>query len=560
MEKLPSFPGSKVFTVGKINIAQGDLVEEGQELFQIETKKGNRSIKAKSNGRISQLLVTEGESVTVGQDIYELAASDTQTVSSEILSKKEISTSKEIINKSVNLLIIGGGTGGYVAAIRAAKAGKNVLLVEKNKMGGTCLNVGCIPTKALIASSELYEQAIHSKDFGIMIDGQIKPDMPAIIDRKNQIVEKLTTGVEFLMEKNQIEVIIGQASFINNTSVKIDSEQETIVTFEDCIIATGSVVAIPNIPGIDSKHILTSTEALDNRELPRSMVIVGGGVIGLEFAFLYAQLGVSVTVIEFRDALLANMDAEISKTILDIAREKGIKVYLESKVSAFSEAVDGQVITHFQEKGKEQFAISEKVLVAVGRKPNMEELALEKTDVTLNEKTRGILVDNHMKTVVDHIYAVGDVNNMIQLAHAASKQGMIAVENILGMASEFTITNTPSVVFTSPEIASVGLSEEATKAVGIDYKVGYAHFEANGKSLTLNQTQGFVKIIKDQTDTVIGASVIGPDASTLIATLTTYVTNKMKLDEIEQIIFAHPTTAEVIHEASLDLGLGAFHE
>lgn len=560
MEKLPSFPGSKVFTVGKINIAQGDLVEEGQELFQIETKKGNRSIKAKSNGRISQLLVTEGESVTVGQDIYELAASDTQTDSSEILSKKEISTSKEIINKSVNLLIIGGGTGGYVAAIRAAKAGKNVLLVEKNKMGGTCLNVGCIPTKALIASSELYEQAIHSKDFGIMIDGQIKPDMPAIIDRKNQIVEKLTTGVEFLMEKNQIEVIIGQASFINNTSVKIDSEQETIVTFEDCIIATGSVVAIPNIPGIDSKHILTSTEALDNRELPRSMVIVGGGVIGLEFAFLYAQLGVSVTVIEFRDALLANMDAEISKTILDIAREKGIKVYLESKVSAFSEAVDGQVITHFQEKGKEQFAISEKVLVAVGRKPNIEELALEKTDVTLNEKTRGILVDNHMKTVVDHIYAVGDVNNMIQLAHAASKQGMIAVENILGMASEFTITNTPSVVFTSPEIASVGLSEEATKAVGIDYKVGYAHFEANGKSLTLNQTQGFVKIIKDQTDTVIGASVIGPDASTLIATLTTYVTNKMKLDEIEQIIFAHPTTAEVIHEASLDLGLGAFHE
>lgn len=560
MEKLPSFPGSKVFTVGKINIAQGDLVEEGQELFQIETKKGNRSIKAKSNGRISQLLVTEGESVKVGQDIYELAASDTQTDSSEILSKKEISTSKEIINKSVNLLIIGGGTGGYVAAIRAAKAGKNVLLVEKNKMGGTCLNVGCIPTKALIASSELYEQAIHSKDFGIMIDGQIKPDMPAIIDRKNQIVEKLTTGVEFLMEKNQIEVIIGQASFINNTSVKIDSEQETIVTFEDCIIATGSVVAIPNIPGIDSKHILTSTEALDNRELPRSMVIVGGGVIGLEFAFLYAQLGVSVTVIEFMDALLANMDAEISKTILDIAREKGIKVYLESKVSAFSEAVDGQVITHFQEKGKEQFAISEKVLVAVGRKPNIEELALEKTDVTLNEKTRGILVDNHMKTVVDHIYAVGDVNNMIQLAHAASKQGMIAVENILGMASEFTITNTPSVVFTSPEIASVGLSEEATKAVGIDYKVGYTHFEANGKSLTLNQTQGFVKIIKDQTDTVIGASVIGPDASTLIATLTTYVTNKMKLDEIEQIIFAHPTTAEVIHEASLDLGLGAFHE
>lgn len=560
MEKLPSFPGSKVFTVGKINIAQGDLVEEGQELFQIETKKGNRSIKAKSNGRISQLLVTEGESVTVGQDIYELAASDTQTDSSEILSKKEISTSKEIINKSVNLLIIGGGTSGYVAAIRAAKAGKNVLLVEKNKMGGTCLNVGCIPTKALIASSELYEQAIHSKDFGIMIDGQIKPDMPAIIDRKNQIVEKLTTGVEFLMEKNQIEVIIGQASFINNTSVKIDSEQETIVTFEDCIIATGSVVAIPNIPGIDSKHILTSTEALDNRELPRSMVIVGGGVIGLEFAFLYAQLGVSVTVIEFMDALLANMDAEISKTILDIAREKGIKVYLESKVSAFSEAVDRQVITHFQEKGKEQFAISEKVLVAVGRKPNIEELALEKTDVTLNEKTRGILVDNHMKTVVDHIYAVGDVNNMIQLAHAASKQGMIAVENILGMASEFTITNTPSVVFTSPEIASVGLSEEATKAVGIDYKVGYAHFEANGKSLTLNQTQGFVKIIKDQTDTVIGASVIGPDASTLIATLTTYVTNKMKLDEIEQIIFAHPTTAEVIHEASLDLGLGAFHE
>lgn len=562
MEKLPSFPGSKVFTVGKVNVKVGDIVEEGQELFQVETKKGNRVIKAKQKGILSTLLVAEGETVQVNQDIYSLKEVNPELIleneSNDISSNLSINGSFE--EKKVDLIIIGGGTGGYVSAIRAAKAGKKVLLVEKNKMGGTCLNIGCIPTKSLIASSEQFEEACHSSDFGIEIEGSIKPNMAAIVERKNNIVEKLTGGVEYLMEKNQIEIIYGQARFENNKEILITNNIKTKVTFNNCIIATGSVVAIPNIPGIDSENILTSTEALNLSELPESITIVGGGVIGLEFAFMFRQFGVKVTVIEFLEHLLATMDYDISEEIERLAIEKGINLQLNSKVTSFSQSIDQQLITHFEKAGQVQAVVSDKVLVAVGRKPNIDNLGLENTDIVINEKTKGINVDSNMRTQVDEIFAVGDVNNLVQLAHAASKQGIIAVETILGEDNAFISSNTPSVVFTSPEIASVGLTEKAAKDQGIEYTVGRFNYEANGKALTVNRSEGFVKILKDTNDFIIGGAIIGADASTIIATLTTYVTSKMKVEQVENIIFAHPTTAEVLHEATLDLTLGAFHE
>lgn len=562
MEKLPSFPGSKVFTVGKVNVKVGDIVEEGQELFQVETKKGNRVIKAKQKGILSTLLVAEGETVQVNQDIYSLKEVNPELIleneSNDISSNFSINGSFE--EKKVDLIIIGGGTGGYVSAIRAAKAGKKVLLVEKNKMGGTCLNIGCIPTKSLIASSERFEEACHSSDFGIEIEGSIKPNMAAIVERKNNIVEKLTGGVEYLMEKNQIEIIYGQARFENNKEILITNNIKTKVTFNNCIIATGSVVAIPNIPGIDSENILTSTEALNLSELPESITIVGGGVIGLEFAFMFRQFGVKVTVIEFLEHLLATMDYDISEEIERLAIEKGINLQLNSKVTSFSQSIDQQLITHFEKAGQVQAVVSDKVLVAVGRKPNIDNLGLENTDIVINEKTKGINVDSNMRTQVDEIFAVGDVNNLVQLAHAASKQGIIAVETILGEDNAFISSNTPSVVFTSPEIASVGLTEKAAKDQGIEYTVGRFNYEANGKALTVNRSEGFVKILKDTNDFIIGGAIIGADASTIIATLTTYVTSKMKVEQVENIIFAHPTTAEVLHEATLDLTLGAFHE
>lgn len=562
MEKLPSFPGSKVFTVGKVNVKVGDIVEEGQELFQVETKKGNRVIKAKQKGMLSTLLVAEGETVQVNQDIYSLKEVNPELIleneSNDISSNLSINGSFE--EKKVDLIIIGGGTGGYVSAIRAAKAGKKVLLVEKNKMGGTCLNIGCIPTKSLIASSERFEEACHSSDFGIEIEGSIKPNMAAIVERKNNIVEKLTGGVEYLMEKNQIEIIYGQARFENNKEILITNNIKTKVTFNNCIIATGSVVAIPNIPGIDSENILTSTEALNLSELPESITIVGGGVIGLEFAFMFRQFGVKVTVIEFLEHLLATMDYDISEEIERLAIEKGINLQLNSKVTSFSQSIDQQLITHFEKAGQVQAVVSDKVLIAVGRKPNIDNLGLENTDIVINEKTKGINVDSNMRTQVDEIFAVGDVNNLVQLAHAASKQGIIAVETILGEDNAFISSNTPSVVFTSPEIASVGLTEKAAKDQGIEYTVGRFNYEANGKALTVNRSEGFVKILKDTNDFIIGGAIIGADASTIIATLTTYVTSKMKVEQVENIIFAHPTTAEVLHEATLDLTLGAFHE
>lgn len=580
MEKMPNLPGSTSYIVGKINFELGDIVEKNQELFQVETKKGNRAIKAQVSGKIKSILIEEGQTVTSGQEIYEIEEilqntelnnhqydnkSLTNYEHSE-LSKQdnlsiEIDENKlDEITLFTDILIIGGGTGGYVAAIKASRENKKVILIEKNKMGGTCLNIGCIPTKALIASSEKYHDAVNAKEFGINIDGNITPNMKDIIQRKNNIVSKLTGGVEYLMEKNGIGVIKGKASFVNDNIVKVIADKKYNINFKDCIIATGSNVTIPNIPGIKSENILTSTEALDNEMLPDNITIVGGGVIGLEFAFMYRNLGVNVNVIEFSDNLLASLDGDISEYIFKVAKEKGIEVYLNSKVTKFNDTTDNKVIITFEEKGEEHYCVSDKVLVAIGRDPNLMGLGLENTSIEINNETKGIKVDSFMRTNVDHIYAVGDVNNLIQLAHAASNQGLIAVDCILGNKRSFDIKKVPSVIFTSPEIAVVGYSEKDAKNENIEYSIGKFNYESNGKALTMGETEGYIKLLKDKNNIIIGGAIIGADASTLIATLSTLVSNKLTDESIENTIFAHPTTAEIIHEAALDLSIGAFHE
>lgn len=458
--------------------------------------------------------------------------------------------------KKADLLIIGGGTGGYVPAIYASRFDKNVVLIEKNKLGGTCLNVGCIPTKALVASSHKYQDALSADTFGFHVDGTITPDLPAMIARKNKVVDRLVSGISYLMDKNHIEVVNGEAHFKDNQTVVVNDIE---YTFDDCIIATGSEVSMPQIEGVDSQRVLSSTTLLDHTELPKSLTVVGGGVIGLEFAFLMKNLGVDVTVVEFLDRLIANMDHELSNEILRQAKKKRIKVEVSSKVMKFEEN-DASITTYYEKNGDVKQIESDYVLVATGRKPNIEGLGLENTTITLNEGNRGIHVDENMQTSVPHIYATGDVNNLLQLAHAASAQGLAAVNHILGKPSHYFDTPVPSVIFTSPEIASVGYREEDLQEKGIAYKKGIAHYRANGKALTMNEIDGFIKILKDENDVVVGGHIIGADASTLISTLALCVSNQMTDEEIEKTIFAHPTTAEVIHEATLGLGIGTFHE
>ena len=557
--KVPMLMGAKTAAVGKICVAVGDRVTAGQVLFNLETQKGNTPVKAPADGELKEVLAREGEQVATGQVMAILTTGFAGTAPATAGGKTN--QEKAMREKHAELLIIGGGTGGYVSAIAAAKHGKQVTLVEEDRLGGTCLNRGCIPTKTLITSAELYHRMTEAEEFGLLLDGTCRPQMERIIQRKNAVVDRLVGGVEYLMEKNKIEVLHGTARFVNNKTVYITTPSEAYqCTFTNCIIATGSVQSTPPLPGLSLPGVMDSTAALDSTELPRSVTIIGGGVIGMEFAFLYCNLGVDVTVIVSRDRPLPKIDRDLGETLLDIARTKGIRMETNARVSGFASEVNGQLITTFRRDGREEFAVSERVLLAIGRSPNTERLGLEHTDIALNPDTRGIDVNGYLQTSVPHIYAVGDVNNLFQLAHAASHEGMVAVDHILGGAEEFDRNNVPGVIFTSPEIATVGVGEDEAKRLGLAYKVGKFHFSANGKALTMNEPEGYIKLLKNEQDVIIGGAVIGADASTLIAAIGLAVSGGLTDVDITGTVFAHPTTAEVIHEAALDLSLGAFHE
>lgn len=461
---------------------------------------------------------------------------------------------------STDLLIIGSGPAGYVAAIYAAKNGLDVMLVEKSKLGGTCLNIGCIPTKTLVESSKVSNMMKNAEEFGVKIDGDISTNMEDVIKRKDSITQRLVSGIEFLMKKNKIKVIYGQASFINENTIKVEGASNYKIKAKDIIIATGSKISKVNIAGIDLPLVLDSTSVLSLTSLPESITIIGGGVIGMEFAFIYKNFGVDVNVVEFMDRTLTMVDKDISREIQRTAKRNKIKIHTRSKVSKIQESQDGKAIVTFENKKGEQELVSDKVLVAIGREPNIEGLNIEASGVLLNENGKGIKVGDTMQTSNSHIYAIGDVTDIIQLAHVASHQGIVAVDNILGKDRKMNYTAVPNVIFTSPEIATVGIGEDEAKAEGIDITVSKIPFTSNGKALAMNEPRGFAKLIKNnKTGKIIGGAIIGPDASALVSTLTTVIANDLSLSQIDKTIFPHPTTSEIIGEAALNMGIGAIH-
>lgn len=557
--KMSAIPGGKKGTVGKIEVKIGDKLVTGDIMAQVETSKGNRTIKATSDGVVSKILCEEGSEISSNQEMFEL--DEVCPCKEETVSNKNDARDCEVKNINSQLLIIGGGPGGYVAAIYAAKNGMKVTLVEKSELGGTCLNVGCIPTKALVKSSEICHNVHSAKDFGINVDGDISVDMKKVIDRKDKVKDKLVSGIDFLMKKNEITVISGEASFIDKTSVYVKGKEDYKITAENIIIATGSKICKIPIQGMDLPFVLNSTTALSCTDLPKSITVIGGGVIGMEFACIYRNLGVEVHVIEFMDRLLTMVDKDISNEIKNQAKEKGIHIHTSSKVLKIQKSVDEKAVITYEDKDGEHLLVSEKVLVAIGREPNLEGLAVENSGVTLNDRCRGIKVDAHMRTNVDNIYAIGDVTNIIQLAHVASHQGIVAVDNILNNEKEMNYSAVPNVIFTSPEIASVGIGEDEAVKNGMDIKVSKFAFAGNGKALTMNEPNGFIKLVKDnKTNKIIGGSIIGADASSLISALTLAIENGFTEKEITKTIFPHPTTGEVIHEAAMDLGIGALHQ
>ena len=460
-----------------------------------------------------------------------------------------------------DLIVIGAGPGGYVAAIRAAQLGMKVACIEKEpSLGGTCLNIGCIPSKALLNSSEKFvEISNHAAEHGIKTS-KIDLDLNVLMDRKTKIVKKLTTGIGFLFKKNKITHIPGMASFVDKNTISItNGKNEITASAKNFIIATGSSsIEIPNIP-VDEKQIVSSTGALSLSKIPKSLLVIGGGYIGLEMGSVWSRLGSKVTVVEALDRIVPTMDGEIAKEFMKMLTKQGLEFKLSHKVSSAKSGksgVDVEMETSDKKKIKEKYEI---VLMSVGRKPNTEGLGLEKIGVKLTEK-KSIEIKDNFQTSVEGIYAIGDVAPGPMLAHKAEEEGVACVEFINGQKPHINYDAIPAIVYTNPEIASVGKTEEQLKQEKKDFKVGKFPFMANGRALTTSASEGFVKILVDkQTDEILGAHIIGHDAGQLIAEIVTTIEFGGSAEDIARVCHAHPTTSEAVKEAALSVDGRAIH-
>lgn len=453
-----------------------------------------------------------------------------------------------VMGNAADVIVIGGGPGGYVAAIRLAMNGKKVILVERDKIGGTCLNRGCIPTKALLHSAQVLDVVRDSADSGIVVSGYTI-DINKVRARKQAVVSKLVGGVEYLLAKRKVTVIKGEASFLSAKVLRVkksDGETEDF-TAENIIIAAGSESARINIPGIDGKNVITSTEALDITDIPKDFVIIGGGVIGMEIGSFYAKFGSSVTVIEAMPGILPNLDSEISDSFAKLASSY-LKIITSGKVRGIYDSGE-QKRVEYEVAGQIKETRADKVLVCVGRSAQTAPLNLDKAAIKTN---RGfIVVNSAYETSQPGVYAIGDVNGKVLLAHAASAQAIMVADEICGRRSQINTNLVPSCIYTNPEIACVGKTEDQLKAEGIPYKVGRFPFSANGKALAMGESEGFVKILcGEKYEQLLGAHIIGPRATDMIAELSLAINAECTVDEIVNTIHAHPTLSEAIAEAA----------
>ncbi|WP_431857057.1 dihydrolipoyl dehydrogenase [Azospirillum sp.] len=453
-----------------------------------------------------------------------------------------------------DVVVIGGGPGGYVCAIRAAQLGFKVACVEKRPaLGGTCLNVGCIPSKALLTASEKFEEAKHGlAKFGVKVGG-VELDLPGMMKHKDEVVKSNTGGVEFLFKKNKIDWIKGAGTIVAKDTVSVDANGgTTLKATKAIIIATGSeVTPLPGIE-IDEEKIVSSTGALALAEVPKRLVVIGGGVIGLELGSVWGRLGAQVTVVEFLDRILPGMDGEVSKQMQRILAKQGMTFKLGAKVTGAKTTNTGVALTVEPAKGGDAETLeADAVLVAIGRRPHTQGLGLENVGVEMDPRGR-VKIDHHFQTNVPGIYAIGDVVEGPMLAHKAEDEGVALAEILAGQAGHVNYDVIPGVVYTWPEVASVGKGEEDLKAAGIAYKAGKFPFTANGRARAINSTEGFVKILADaRTDKVLGVHMIGPNVSEMVAELALAMEFGASSEDIARTCHAHPTLSEVTKEAAL---------
>jgi len=458
-------------------------------------------------------------------------------------------------------VVIGGGPGGYVCAIRLAQLGLKTACVEsRGSLGGTCLNVGCIPSKSLLNLSEEFHKVKNLSNKGIEV-GEVKLNLNKMMKNKEKAVTVLTKGVEFLLKKNKVTYYKGVGSFKskNEISIKDSNNNETLIFSEKIIIATGSVpVALPGI-SFDEKTIVSSTGVLKLDKVPKKLMVVGGGYIGLEMGSVWSRLGSEVHVVEFLDHITPGMDKEISNEFMKILKKQGIKFHMQHKVEKITKKNSSVIVLTMDKDGNKKEFDCDVVLVSVGRKPNTEGLNLGKIGVNLDEKNR-IQTDKNFKTNLDNIYAIGDVINGPMLAHKAEDEGIAVAENIAGQSGHVNYDTIPGVIYTRPEVASIGKTEEQLKASNIKYKIGKFSFMANSRAKAIDDTEGFVKILADgKTDKVLGAHLIGPHAGELIAEIGVAMEFGASSEDIARTCHAHPTFSEAVKEAALSVDKRAIH-
>ena len=453
----------------------------------------------------------------------------------------------------MKMIIIGAGPGGYETALLAARRGVEVILIESGPVGGTCLNEGCIPTKAFCRNAEVLDGLREAEGFGVT-GLSYDFDFRAVVSRKNAVVEQLRGGVEGLLGHKNITLVRGKAYFKDDHTILVDG-QEYMADY--IIIATGSVSATLPIPGADLSGILTSKEILDIQEIPGRLCVIGGGVIGLEFASIFRSFGSEVTVLEYCKDILPRFDTDLAKRLKQSLGKKGIEINTQSQVTAINEN-NGVYEVAYTRKGKEETVVADKVLMAVGRRANLDSLNL--ADIGIQFTRRGIAVNEVMQTNIPHIYAIGDINGLMMLAHAATFQGIVALDHIMGYQNEIDLSVMPAAVFTSPEAASVGLTEDECKENGIPVKCLKSFFRANGKAVTMGEIDGFCKIVvaaepKEGADSpyepgrILGCHMYGPHSSDIIQEACALISRKATLAEFKDIIHTHPTLTEVLQNA-----------
>ena len=560
----------------KWNKKEGDKVEAGEILLEIMTDKTSMELEAEESGYLIKIVKGDGETVPVTEVIGYIGAegeaaptgtsSSSAPVSENAPQKVEVKaeTPKETKSEEIkpvaktekgedefDVVVIGGGPAGYVAAIRAAQVGGKVAVIEKSELGGTCLNRGCIPTKTFLKNAEIIEGIEMSAKRGIVLESEkFTVNMPKVVSLKNEIVKTLTNGVQGLLKSNSVKIFKGVGKIDKDKNVVVNGEK--VLKTDKIILAGGSKVGTVNIPGIESKKVLTSDDILDLQELPKSLVVIGGGVVGVELGQAYLSFGTEVTVVEMMDRIIPGVDREASETLRKALEKKGMKILTSAKINEIVDNGDKLII---KVEGKEDI-IAEKALLSIGRVPDLEALG----EIDLEMERGKVKVDKFMETSVKGIYAPGDINGIKMLAHAAYRMGEVAAENaILGNHKETKLATTPAAIYTIPEVAMVGLTEEQAKEK-YDINVGKFAFVGNGRALASGDTTGFIKVIADKKyGEILGVHIVGQSAAEIINEAASLMEMEITVDEVLKTIHGHPTFSEAFYEACADVLGEAIH-